>query len=104
MKRSELTQAERNKLKGYLGFALRKRAYVFGVDDVLNEDKVGVVVSDKELSENSKSKLRNKLRDTEAFELDNVGELVGNSRVKVVGVTDRSLSEAIINTLTKQLK
>ncbi len=100
MKRCELLPTDRTKLKSYIGFALRKRAVAFGVDNILSSN-VKAVLIDGGLKENSRKKLANKLSDARIYELNDIGELVNNPAVKAVGITDKELTKAIEDMLTK---
>ncbi len=93
---------EKNKLETYLGFCIRAGKIIFGTE-MLSRQKKGVklVVLDSGIGANSlkiilkaKERLGCPLLETPANAL---GELLHRPAVKVVAITDDSLSSAILS-------
>lgn len=93
---------ERSKVETYLGFCVRARKAVFGVDDIEKQKKgVFLIICDGELSENSlktvqkaRAKLECPLLITDK---GNLGELLHKPAVKAVAIKDKNLASAIIS-------
>ncbi len=100
---------EKSKVSAYLGFCIRARKILFGVDNVEKQKKgVCLLIADENISENS---LKNILKTKEKFacplliaEAEHLGELVHRPSVKVVGVTDKNLASAILSAANDEAK
>lgn len=105
MKHCNLSETDRKKLNSYIGFALRKRGAIIGVDGISAAKNIKTVIVDGNLRENSRNKLQKALSDgnveIEIYELTDLGAFVGNPNVKAIGITDKELGKVIIATLTK---
>ena len=88
----------------YVGYAIKARKAVFGVENIIRNRRSIVVLFDDTLSENGKDKLRKCLEKNGAkgFVAD-VEELYPNKNCKAIGITDRSLAMAIINEMEGDL-
>lgn len=94
------------KIKSYIGFAIRMRKYVFGVDGIrTDKHKQYVIVYDDSLAENSLSKLKSHAEKKQIPLLKvcfSLSELTKRENVKVVAISDKSLAEAILVELEVQ--
>ncbi|MFA6866698.1 MAG: hypothetical protein WCR54_04190 [Clostridia bacterium] len=87
------------KIKSYVGFAIKSGKILYGVDMIiLSRKKPYIVLIDDNISENSLSKLQNKLSQYK-IEVENVNmeEIFPNKNCKALGIMDRNLAKAIIN-------
>ena len=98
---------EKSKMESYLGFCIRSRAIVFGVDNV-DEQKKGVflIIADEEMGASSfktllkaKEKLGCPLVTAEKGAL---GERVHRPTVKAVAIKDKNLASAIISVVESE--
>ncbi len=91
---------ERSKLQSYLGFCIRARKIVFGVDNIEKERKgVFLLMSDEALGESS---FKTVLGAKEKFncplliaEREVLGEALHRPAVKAVAIKDKHLAQAI---------
>ena len=89
-----------NKVKTYLGFANKAGKIVFGIDNIIKRPKgILVVLYDSTLAQNSVDKV------TRFCETNNIPcilyseliiDAVHKQNCKIVGITDKSLAEAIL--------
>ena len=79
------------KIKAYIGFAIKSKKTVIGVDNLILNNKSKDIIISPELSENSLSKLKQKT-ETKIIVLD--GYLPEG--VLALGITDASLAGEII--------
>lgn len=89
------------KLKTYLGFSIKNRSMIFGLDNVLSCRKhLFVVVVGDNLTDKNLSKILAFAQDRHCT-LVKVsgcfGELINRPTCKLAGVTDRNLAQAIVN-------
>ncbi len=93
---------EKNKLETYLGFCIRAGKIIFGTEMISRQKKgVKLMVLDSSVGANSlkiilkaKERLGCPLLETPA---NTLGELLHRPAVKVVAITDDSLSSAILS-------
>ena len=93
---------ETSKISSYLGFCIRSRKILFGVDNIEKQRKnVFLLLADEKISENS---LKILIKSKEKFacpliimQAEKLGELVYRPTVKAVGVTDKNLASAIVS-------
>ena len=91
-----------NKIGTYLGFCVRARHILFGVDNVEKQRKgVFLLIADENISENS-LKIMIKSKEKLAcplliMEHGVLSELLHRPTVKAVGVTDKNLASAILS-------
>ena len=93
---------ERSKVETYLGFCVRARKAVFGVDDIEKQTKgVFLIICDGELSENSLKTVEKARANLECplliTDKGNLGELLHKPAVKAVAIKDKNLASAIIS-------
>lgn len=97
----KLSDRNKDKIKSYVGFAIRAGKAIFGVDQILTSRKrIHLILADIALSVNSKQKLVNfaKNEGIPCYEWENVGELTALPSCKAVGVREPSLARAILET------
>ncbi len=89
-----------NKISTYLGFCIRARKIVFGVDRIQTQKRTYLLIADGDLKENSlkiikkaQETLQCKLIITESGLL---GELTRRPAVKAVAITEEQLALAIV--------
>ena len=100
---------EKSKIGAYLGFCVRSRHILFGVDNVEKQRKnVFLLLADEQISENS---LKVMIKAKEKFacpllitDKGTLGELVHRPTVKAVGVTDKNLASAILSVSASELQ
>ena len=93
---------ETSKISTYLGFCIRSRKILFGVDNIEKQRKnVFLLLADENISDNS---LKILIKSKEKFDCPliimqagKLGELVYRPTVKAVGVTDKNLASAIVS-------
>ena len=88
-----------NKIKTYIGFAIKSRGFVSGLNEVLKRRSLPIILVDTELAENSRKKLSQKSRDV--FGVQNLAELTNGS--KVFAITNNELASACKEILTKKI-
>jgi len=92
------------RVKSFVGFAVRADKVVWGTDNVLAyKKKLRLVLVSRDLAENALQKLR-AYADAKPAKLVvlsdvTVAELVHRDGVKAIGITDKNLSDAIISEL-----
>ena len=89
-----------NKINSYIGFAIKGRKVVYGADNILINKHCKLIVASEELSQNSLQKLQTKNIQTIILPQSVYNTL--NLRGLVVGITDESLSQAIIKSYIAQ--
>ncbi len=92
-----------NKLSAYLGFAIKSKSVIFGLDNLSETTrKVALVLCDNTLSDNSYVKLVKlcEYRKWKMYQLTDctIEQLIGRS-TKVLGILDNNLSKAIIDNI-----
>lgn len=98
---------EKSKISAYLGFCLRARKVVFGVDEIENKKKgVYLLICDEQISQNS---LKNvvKARETLGCPLllakaDALGQALHKPAVKAVAIQDKNLALAILSAVESE--
>ena len=92
-----------SKIKTYVGFAVKSRKIIFGIDNLIKSKQVKLVLSSSGLTEIGKNKIKNfcERKNILNFEIENrfFEELIQKTGVKVVAITDKNLSDAIIKQL-----
>ena len=89
-----------DKFRTYIGFAIKSKSIVYGVDNIeSNLAKDCMVIIDKSLSDNSLNKLQNVVSkaNIKIFTIDNItlDELLHTSNCKAIGLTSVNLASAI---------
>ena len=92
-------------LDSYIGFAVRSRKAVFGAEGLLaGRMKVFVVLFDEALGKDGRKKLARFTQSTgvNAFEVPcgYLAALLKRDGVKVIGIAEQHLAQAIVNTFT----
>lgn len=92
-----------SKIKTYIGFAIRSRQIIYGVDDIIKRDFKGLVLMSNALAESSANKLKNHVTyaggQVLSFEAEEFAELFGEN-VKAAAITDNNLAVAIKKNMT----
>lgn len=92
-----------SKIKTYIGFAIRSRQIIYGVDDIIKRDFKGLVMMSNALAESSANKLKNHVTyaggQVLSFEAEEFAELFGEN-VKAAAITDNNLAVAIKKNMT----
>ena len=95
------------KIISYIGFAVRSNHIIKGLDDLQKtKKKVFVVVLANDLQESSQNKLKKylEIKHIDSIKIENRElESLNLNGVKVLGITDQNLAQAIKNEYKKQL-
>ena len=97
----------KSKIETYLGFCVRARKIVFGIDEIENQKKgVFLLIADGALSENS-FKVMQKTQERLACPLivtnaDTLGITLHKPAVKAVAIKDKHLADAIISIVNSE--
>lgn len=90
---------EVNKIKTYIGFAKKSKNIIYGVDDILKSKSVQLIIISDLLASSSKNKLQKYIDNSKipyfTLEPNNFFEIIGLDAVKVCGITDKNLANAI---------
>ena len=93
-----------NKAKTYLGFAIKSRSIVYGVDDICKTRKAELIIISSALSETSAKKIVSYSEKNNIIllkmGLENFQELIDNINVKAIAILDKNLADAIKMNLT----
>ena len=97
------------RIKTFVGFAVRAGKIVWGTDNVLAwKKKLRLILASSDVSENALEKIRRYADDKPAklsvLSCGEVAELVHREGVKVIGITDKNLADAIVQELEKEIK
>ena len=90
-----------NKISAYVGFAMKANQIVIGTDNVLSKRDVKIVLLNENLSENAKRKISKKCK-VYTFTDAEFGLISKDASIKVIGIIDNNLSNAIRNLLEVQ--
>ena len=92
-----------SKIKTYIGFAIRSRQIIYGVDDIIKRDFKGLVMMSNALAESSANKLKSHVTHAGgqvlSFEPEEFAELFGEN-IKAAAITDNNLAVAIKKNMT----
>ena len=93
----------RDKIKSYIGFAIKSRHIKYGVDDITKMKHANIILFSHSLAESSREKLMGFAKRTKSdiFELDDLFEIMGNENVKAIAVTENGLACAIKKIMTE---
>ena len=90
-----------NKIKTYVGFAIKSKQIKFGIDEILKNKFLDLILVSSELAESSKSKLENFASKTNSklieLEQDQIDFVLNKTNVKVFAITNKGLADAIKN-------
>ena len=86
-----------NKIKSYVGFAIKSRKIIYGADNIMSSKTCKLILASENLSQNTLNKLKSKnvniqILPASEFELLDLNGLV-------VAITDESLANAIKNNI-----
>ena len=98
---------EKNKIETYLGFCIRARKIIFGVEMIERQKKgIKLLIADGAVGKNS---LKPTVQAKEKFgcplimtDENLLGELLHRPAVKVIAITDENLAAAIVAAATNQ--
>lgn len=90
-----------NKIKTYVGFAIKSKQIKFGIDEILKNKFLDLILVSSELAESSKSKLENFASKTHSklieLEQNQIDFVLNKTGVKVFAITNKGLADAIKN-------
>lgn len=88
-----------DKVKSYIGFAIKSRKIKFGVDDILKLKTADLILVSDSLAESGLKKIKvfalNKSITMRMLGEDQFNELIENTSIKVAAILDINLAEAI---------
>lgn len=93
---------QRRKIESYIGFAVKSKSVVYGLDNILSyRKKMDLVVTDKTLGDASKRKLDNYLVShgkVKCVVLQDftLAETLKRDNCKILAITNESLAKAIV--------
>ena len=92
------------KIKTYVGFAIKSRQIIYGVDDILKRDFKGLVLMSEALAESSSNKLKNHVTyaggQVLSFSAEDFAQIFGNENIKAAAIIDNGLAVAIKKNMT----
>lgn len=95
---------EITKAKSYLGFAIKSKSIIYGVDDICKLKKAELLIVSSELKNSSLRKIKafSVKNNIEILNLsiDDFQNLLDNKSVKVLAILDNNLASAIKKNLT----
>lgn len=101
MLRRMLLEQNKNNVSAYLGFSIKNRSMIFGLDNILSCHKhLYVIVVGDDLTEKNLSKILTfaQIRKCTLSKVGGTfGMLINRPTCKLAGVTDKHLAQAIIN-------
>ena len=91
----------KSKVETYLGFCIRSRKIVFGVDEIIKQKKgVFLLLADEALGESSLKDIKKAMEKLACplllVEKDTLGELLHRIAVKAVAIKDKNLADALL--------
>lgn len=93
-----------NKIKTFIGFAIKSRNIIFGTDKILLSKKQSLVLISDELADSSRKKLKNHCEkcsiDCFSLKKDEFLDIIQNDNVKAIAILDKNLALAIKKILT----
>ncbi len=97
---------EKSKIETYLGFCVRARKIVFGIDEVVKQKKCFLLIADEGLGESSFKELKKaweRLRcPMLTAQKDALGTLLHRIGVKAVAIKDKNLASAILSVVDSE--
>lgn len=91
-----------DKIKSYVGFAIKSRKIKYGTDEILKMNNAELIILSSDLAENSKKKITQKfVGKTQIIEFsqEKLNFLFNGKTTKAAAITDKNLSEAITKTI-----
>lgn len=94
----------KNKIETLLGFAVKARKIIYGWDNIEKRRGIHLIICDTNLSENTLKKI---IRDSNEktpviISHNSLENIIYKQGVKVIAVTDKQMSEAIIKNMTDE--
>ncbi|HHW89736.1 MAG TPA: hypothetical protein GX745_02390 [Clostridiales bacterium] len=93
----------KNKIDTYIRFAIKSRKIIHGLDKIkLRTKQIKIIIADKTLSDNSLEKtkiLSDRFRIPLILSEDDLNHILNTINCKIIGITDESLSKAILDNL-----
>lgn len=90
------------KIKTYVGFAIRSKAIIYGVDSIL-ETKPSVIIYSENLAEGSKNKLLESLKKNGCYIFqitkEEIEEIFQSENIKAFAIMNKDLAKAIIDNI-----
>ena len=88
------------KIKTYVGFAIKSRNIIYGVDSI-KDSNVGVIVYSDALAENSRAKLLEFAKEIPAYKITQkeMEEILNCSKIKAFAIKSKDLACAIIENI-----
>ncbi len=89
----------------YLGLAIRAGAVVYGIDKILQNKNIYLVLIDYTATENLQAKVLNfvKKNNIPKIDLDNkIDEIIKSNNCKVIGITNENLAKQIKSIIFKE--
>lgn len=95
-------QPSYQKLKGYIGLAIKSGSAVFGADNILKSKRLKLVLIDGSISENTMSKLIRycEKNNITKLVLKDIPALTSREGCKAAAIKNQGLAEAVINSVT----
>lgn len=94
-----------SKIKAYIGFAQKSRSLIFGVDDILKNKKLKLILLSDNLAESSRAKLENYAKQKniiiKLLKADDFYSLFSNESIKAVAIINENLADAINKSLAE---
>lgn len=91
---------QREKIKGYLGFAIKGKKILFGLDNIEGFKKdIYLIIIGNNLTEKNENKMRRlaTIRKCALIKLDeNFGDIIDRPTCKLCAITDLNLSKGIL--------
>lgn len=94
----------RNKIKSYVGFAIKAAKVVYGLDNILKQRlNIKLIIFDDTLGESSKKKLMKfiGINGIKYFQTD-MSNVVDKQNCKVIAIKDINLAQAIMNVIKER--
>ena len=93
------------KIKSYIGFAKKSRNIKIGIDNILAYKKFSVIIFSRDISENSKNKLKNYAEklNVVAIEVDSLltEYVFDTDRIKAFSITNENLAKSCVECIKK---
>ena len=95
---------EIEKIKTYVGFAIKSRNIVYGVDEITKKPKSEIILYSSSLTKSGQEKLsffadKNKIF-IKVLEQEEFYEIIHSENIKAIAVLDKNLADAIKKNLT----
>ncbi len=92
-----------SKIVAYVGFAIKSKNIIFGVDDIITSKRVKIILLSDSLACSSRSKIESYAKQknivVKNFETEVFNEIINNQNIKAAAITNESLADAINKSL-----